>query len=42
MLKRSLQARGHIGWVFDSYTHHADRLGELGKVWILQVRLIVR
>src|SRR5713101_7410032 len=41
MLQRLLKPRGQINGVFDSYTHHADRLGKLREVWIFQVRLIV-
>src|SRR5580704_12643278 len=41
MLQRLLETRGQISGVFDSYTHHADGLGKLREVWILQVRLIV-
>src|SRR6202050_459797 len=41
MLQRLLDAGGQISGVFDSYTHDADGFGELGKVWILEVRLKV-
>src|ERR1700728_2776796 len=41
MLERLLESRSQISGVFDSYAHHADGLGKLREVWILQVRLIV-
>jgi len=41
VLQSLLEARGYIRGVLDSYTHHADGFGNLGEVWILEVRLIV-